>query len=68
MKKPGDGLQDGMLRHYLEQAPFQDRNIEAKLEREPFSIQDHINRKRSKDIVKLDRLIAKTTKLRVVKP
>lgn len=29
-------MQDGMLQHYLSQAPAADANVEARLEREPF--------------------------------
>ena len=31
-----DGLQDGMLRHWLSQTKFADANVEARLEKEPF--------------------------------
>ena len=35
-KEPKGDLQDGMLFYYKTQAPMQDAQIEARIEREPF--------------------------------
>lgn len=39
-----DALQDGMLKHYLSQAPASDSNVEARLDREPFDCRDYYRR------------------------
>ena len=38
------GLADGMLKHYLTQARASDRNVEARLEREPFDYREYLRR------------------------
>jgi hypothetical protein len=36
------GLADGMLKHYLTQARASDRNVETRLEREPFDYREYM--------------------------
>jgi hypothetical protein len=38
----GSGMQDGMLKHYLEQAAASDTNVEARVEREAFDFRSFL--------------------------
>ena len=41
-------LQDGLLKYWLSQAKFADANIEARLDKEPFDMEESMAKKSSK--------------------